>query len=147
MHSLLSAEQFTTAFYGILHTGLDTLFYVAAGSPPPLILRADGSIEWIDSTGMPLGITENNDYRIQEISFASGDLLLLYSDSLIEQKLPSGEILNETRLAEIVAQTASKRSNHLPNAILQTLLENFRNDDGEVIPLADDLTINIYLRQ
>jgi phosphoserine phosphatase RsbU/P len=147
MTTLLTAEQFTTAFYGVLHTGLNTLFYIAAGTPPPLLLRPNGTIEWIDGTGLPLGIIEQTRYPLQEISFLRGDLLLCYSDSLIEQPLPDGTMLDENNIADIVLHTLSQHPNHLPNALLEALLSHFRTPSGEVIALADDLTINMYLRK
>lgn len=147
MCALLATEQFTTAFYAVLHTGLNTLFYASAGAPPPLILRANGTIEWIDSAGLPLGISANNHYAIKEVAFDAGDLLLCYSDSLIEQPLSSGAPLSEQKISEIILNTLDNRPNHLPNALIEAFLAHFCDDTGELIALADDLTINAYLRK
>jgi sigma-B regulation protein RsbU (phosphoserine phosphatase) len=150
MVSLLAADQFATTFYAVLHLGLDTLFYVAAGAPSPLMLRDAGSespsIEWIDGTGLPIGIREKHRYPLQETPFPKGDVLLCYSDSLIEQPTCAGTLLSTDAIAELVLQTVQQKPENLPQAIIDSLLSPFRMADGSVIPFQDDLTLNVYSR-
>lgn len=61
------------------------LFEVAAaGHPPPLLLRRDGSSTWLDSTGRGTGYPQAGTDRVAAGRLAPGDTLLLYTDGLVE---------------------------------------------------------------
>lgn len=137
MHCLLQPDQFATAFYGVLHLGLDSLFYVAAGAPRPALRRADGSIEWIDSSGLPVGIRANHTYPLREIPFYAGDALLCYSDCLIEEPTLNGNLLAEENIASLFSQHQNP---------IEVLLKPFTNTNGQTTAFSDDLTVNVYVR-
>jgi serine phosphatase RsbU (regulator of sigma subunit) len=63
----------------------------AAGHPPALILRADGTVREIGQTGTLLGFT--SDVRLTEARFQlkPGDTLLLYTDGATEARRPAGD--------------------------------------------------------
>jgi len=91
---LLPSNRFATAVIGFLDDdGMLTL--VNAGHCPPMIVRANGSIEEIDSTGPPvgivLGIIPNSRWISTTITLAPGDLLVLYSDGVIESPSASDD--------------------------------------------------------
>ena len=77
--------MFVTTIYGVLDTWSGTLFLSNAGHPPPLLLRADGSLETVPSPrGRPLGIRPDSRYQVQELKMRPGDRLVLYSDGVTE---------------------------------------------------------------
>jgi sigma-B regulation protein RsbU (phosphoserine phosphatase) len=79
--------RFATAVYCVIdtHTGRVTL--AGAGHPPPVVLRADGSIETIDSEGGLLGVFDGETYDAVEFELRPGDRLLIHSDGF-EQAFP-----------------------------------------------------------
>lgn len=80
---LLPSNRFATAVIGWLDND-GTMALVNAGHCPPLIVRANGQIEEIDSTGPVAGIVPNSRWHSTTIDLAPGDLVVLYSDGVIE---------------------------------------------------------------
>ena len=103
---LLSAENaacmFVTMFHGVLDLTTGLLRYCNAGHNPPYLLRAAGGRETLKATGIPFGIDPDRPYQIAEISLASGDALLLFSDGITEAFSPTGEIFGEARLERVL---------------------------------------------
>jgi signal transduction histidine kinase/DNA-binding response OmpR family regulator/serine phosphatase RsbU (regulator of sigma subunit) len=86
--------RYCTAIYGrIERNGHDTRLCLAVGGhTPPLLLRADGSVEIPREHGPLLGVIERPSFPVTEIVLAPGDALLLYTDGLIERNpLVDGE--------------------------------------------------------
>ncbi len=87
---LLPSNRFATAVIGWLCND-GSLTLVNAGHCPPMIVRADGIIEEIDSTGPVVGIVPNGRWASETITLDPGDLLVLYSDGVIESPSSSGD--------------------------------------------------------
>ena len=81
------AVQFCSAVHGRLRAvdggGLDVQL-LAAGHPPPLVLRADGSVEVAEIHGTLLGVAPEPRFGETRIRLAPGDGLLLYTDGATE---------------------------------------------------------------
>ncbi len=138
---LLMRGQFATMFYGIVDIRANQLFYACACSPHPVILRkTTGRAEMIDGSGIPLGINLHL-YQTQTLSFAPGDILLLYSDALLETPNAKGDYLKEE---DIIALLEIHR-NATAEEIKGVLLEAFAAHAGET--LNDDLTFAILMRK
>ncbi|MBI2215290.1 MAG: serine/threonine-protein phosphatase [Acidobacteria bacterium] len=66
---------------------------VNAGHTPPVILRANGEIETIGSTGPVVGLIRGSAWRVHDASLDPGDALVLYSDGVTEAESPEGHEL------------------------------------------------------
>ncbi|MGK2858510.1 MAG: PP2C family protein-serine/threonine phosphatase [Thermoanaerobaculia bacterium] len=66
---------------------------VNAGHTPPVILRADGALETIGSTGPVVGLIRGAAWRMHDAMLAPGDSLVLYSDGVTEAESPEGQEL------------------------------------------------------
>jgi sigma-B regulation protein RsbU (phosphoserine phosphatase) len=86
---LLPSNRFATAVIGFLDDD-GTVTLVNAGHCPPMIVRANGRIEEVDSTGPVIGIIPNSRWISTTITVAPGDLLVLYSDGVIESPSATG---------------------------------------------------------
>ena len=76
---------FVTTFYGVLRPGARTLRYVNAGHNPPLLLRAStGTFETLEPTGPALGLVCDAAFSEAEVAIEPGDLLVLYTDGVID---------------------------------------------------------------
>jgi sigma-B regulation protein RsbU (phosphoserine phosphatase) len=82
-------NRFITFFFGVLDPATGTLEYVNAGHNPPLLLRADGSLEELSATGMILGILSQAVYESASTQLAAGDRLVLFSDGITEAAPPT----------------------------------------------------------
>ncbi|MBM4796580.1 serine/threonine-protein phosphatase [Streptomyces sioyaensis] len=88
-----SAESFVTALVVDVRNDGPFIEMVNCGHPPPLLLR-NGTVEILEvaEPALPLGLTapSESDYRVERFGFSPGDLLLLYTDGVIEARDRSG---------------------------------------------------------
>jgi sigma-B regulation protein RsbU (phosphoserine phosphatase) len=122
-----------------------------AGHPTPLLYRAKTK-SWLlleqrdadtaptdDIANIPLGIDDVASYQQIAFELDVGDLVLCYSDSLIESHAPNGELLGEQGLLD-VARTIPVTD---PAAITPTLLERLRALHPDNLE-EDDVTILLF---
>ena len=117
-----------------------------AGQPRPLWYRsAQKSWEQLKETAahdqaeladLPLGIIPGTDYRQSVVQLEAGDLVLLYSDGLLEARNPQDELLGEERLLEL-ARTVPVDSPAAAGQALLAEVEKFRQG----APARDDETL------
>jgi len=134
-------NRFITLFFGLIDPQRDTLTFCNAGHNPPLLVRADGTVERLRAKGTVLGIFPEIGYEEQNVAFGAGDLLAIYSDGVTEAVDADGEEFGEERLAELVG--ASRDSS--ASAIIDTVLERVSEwTDGG--PPDDDVTLIVARR-
>jgi len=107
---------------GYLATNGSSLSYVLAGQPQPLHKSGDGTVAELPlpEHRIPLGALDRGAYRPMTISLDEGDVVLGYSDGVVEALSPRGEFFGIERLKELVAQ-ASGSPEQLVGAILERL--------------------------
>ena len=122
---LMPQNRFATAVVAQLTP--DGLLTVANGGHcPPLVVRADGTIEELTSTGPILGMLRNARWRMTTTQLNHGDTLILYSDGVIEATR-DGEELGVEGLRAVV------RNARTAQAILDALSDYEREDDTTVV--------------
>jgi len=84
----LSSSQFCTAVYGVLDTETLRLTYARAGHPPPILRRADGRIEQLDTPGTLLGVFPGVEFTEATVQLERGDRVLLFTDGAEEALRP-----------------------------------------------------------
>lgn len=72
--------RFATAAYGVINLRTLQFSFSRAGHPYPMLLRADGSVEWIKPDGGLLGIFPDQQFELAKIQLEPGDRLLIYTD-------------------------------------------------------------------
>ena len=94
------ANMFVTAWIGIVDLVTGELEYVNAGHNPPLLKRADGSVEYLTAkSGPPLAVMDGVNYRRQTLMLAPGAGLVLYTDGVTEATDRAQSLYGEDRLA------------------------------------------------
>ena len=128
--------RFTTFFLGYLEPATGRVTYVNAGHNPPFVIRADGKVETLAPTGMPVGIIEEFSYNTGEVTLEPGDLLTLYSDGIPETQDADDEEYGENNFEKLLV---AERGNDLAEMFdkLQVELKDFRGD----VPIGDDVTL------
>lgn len=96
MNELLSRStddhMFATFFYTVLEGDTGRLVGVNAGHEPALVVRADGSVERLESGGLILGMLPGQTYRECEVTLDPGDVFVLYTDGITEAMGPGTRI-------------------------------------------------------
>ena len=85
-------------FVGRLDSTTGKLEYCSAGHPPAMLLRTDGTLELLTDGGMLLGVVKDAAYVRGSVELNKGDVLLAYSDGVIESRNKSEEEFGMDRL-------------------------------------------------
>lgn len=112
-HSLSQGEtsgMFLTLFFVIVDFNDSKIRFANAGHDPMVFFRKkNGKADLItEASGLPIGIMDDQTFETGEIDFEPGDLLLLTSDGIKEQKNPKGEIFGSERLQRSVEVSAAE---------------------------------------
>jgi len=86
------AHMFATFFYGALDPQSGRIAGVNAGHEPPLIVRADGTMEELPAGGLILGMLPGQTYRECSTVLGPGDSMVLYTDGITEAMGPGTRI-------------------------------------------------------
>jgi len=131
--------RFLTGCIGLLRRDDDAfaLELACAGHPDPLMVRADGSLEWLPGTGHPLGLAERAAPAVHRLRLLPGDRLLLYTDGVTEARA-GDRFFDRDGIEAAVAACAGGGSEDLVEAVIGAL-RRFRpqalRDDVAVLAL------------
>ena len=101
------------------------MYYCNAGHNPPYLFSASEnlSIQSLDRTGMPLGISDGMSWMINPVSFQPGDLLVLYTDGVTDAENPSHEFFGSERLIAMVKENLGKSAQEIYTNVIRGLSE------------------------
>jgi phosphoserine phosphatase RsbU/P len=85
----IAEGRFISFFYCTVDTDLGVLTYANAGHYPAILVRVGGSVERLSTGGPVLGVFADASYDQRQISIASGDRLILFTDGITEVR-PAG---------------------------------------------------------
>jgi sigma-B regulation protein RsbU (phosphoserine phosphatase) len=95
-------NRFATLFYAELPAGgIGPVRCLNAGHNPPLLVRS-GAVETIDPQAVPLGMFPDSRYAEGRVELSPGDLLVIYSDGLVEACDSTGTEFGLERLRRLV---------------------------------------------
>jgi serine phosphatase RsbU (regulator of sigma subunit) len=97
-------SAYATFFFADYDERAQRLRYANCGHLPALLLRYDGTLERLHSTGTVLGLFKDWDSPAAECPFNPGDTLALYTDGVTESCNVAGEEFGEQRLVEALQQ-------------------------------------------
>jgi sigma-B regulation protein RsbU (phosphoserine phosphatase) len=144
LHESLQPNEFVTAFYGVLNLGNWTFTYTNAGHNYPLLRRSGGKYEFLTEGGLPLGLFADTSYEERIIGLGSGDVMVLYTDGLVEAMDGGGGEFGVGRLTEIVERAHELTAQAILDKI-QCSLARFQEGDGPAALSGsqhqDDITI------
>ncbi|MFC1573390.1 PP2C family protein-serine/threonine phosphatase, partial [Candidatus Eisenbacteria bacterium] len=86
------SQMFATFFYGVLDQTEATLTTTNAGHNPPIVCRADGSMEMLERGGLLLGMLPGRSYEQETIVLAPGDVVVLFTDGITEAEGPIDDV-------------------------------------------------------
>ena len=94
--------RFTTAFLAEYAPASHTLKYINAGHNYPMLRLASGSIDRLQTGGLPLGIQGEATYQAGEVQLQSGDWLVIFTDGVVEAVNQRDEEYGEQRLLSVL---------------------------------------------
>ncbi|MGC1783032.1 MAG: SpoIIE family protein phosphatase [Acidobacteriaceae bacterium] len=130
--------QYVTMLFAIWNDNDKTLQIANAGACQPLFCRAKG-VEPIQAAGIPLGMFPDVEYEEFTLSTQPGDVIVFYSDGMIDAENDRDEMFDMERLTAILAKNRRCSAATMVSSILKAVsafqgtVEHF--DDETVIAL------------
>jgi Na+/proline symporter len=138
---LSRAELFVTMFFLEFDPENRQTVYASAGHSPALLWqKAAGTCRRLDAEGLILGVRREFPYEQESIRLAPGDVLLLYTDGVIEAANADHELFGEERLAEVL-RDAHQRS---PQELIELIFQRARLFSGSQT-FNDDVSLVVML--
>jgi serine phosphatase RsbU (regulator of sigma subunit) len=134
-------SRFVTLFVGVLDPASGALSYVNAGQNPPLVRRGDGRYDSLREGGMAVGMFEQATYQVGTTHLGVGDVLVMFSDGVVEAENAAGEPFDEAGVRSIVDQPIWSSAKELSWALVAAVQRH--TDDRR---LMDDLTALVARR-
>jgi phosphoserine phosphatase RsbU/P len=132
------ADRYATLFYGIFDRDTRMLRYVNAGHNPPMVIRRDGSVVWLESGGAPAGMFSDWNYEEGVVALNPGEVLIAWTDGVVEAVNPAGEEWGVEGLFEAASQTGGRTAEEIVRAIFASMdafSEGRQGDDATVVVL------------
>jgi sigma-B regulation protein RsbU (phosphoserine phosphatase) len=130
--------SYATLFFGDYDDSSRRLRYANCGHLPPLLLRAGTpKVELLRSTCTVVGLFEDWQCEVAEVTLAPGDTLVLYTDGVTEAASAGGEEFSEGRLLDTLQSRSQLAVGQLLEAIVKTV-QQFSGGEQQ-----DDITLVI----
>jgi serine phosphatase RsbU (regulator of sigma subunit) len=134
--------KYATSFVATITLATGKLRYTNAGHNPSLLVHTSGEIERLGSTGVPLGMLPEAPFTAREVDLAPGDLLVVYTDGIVEAVDPADEEFGLERLEEIC-----RDQRNIPLADLSTAIDRTLEAFAKGVPFHDDRTLVVLRRE
>ena len=141
LYAHTSPEKYATFFLALYDEPSHSLTYTNAGHLPPILLRSGGNPELLEVTGTVVGAFPWAQYEEKTVSLGRGDLLLAYTDGIVEPENVYGEAFGEERLTEILVKHAGDDSTELAARIMEAVVQWTGSTE-----LQDDMTVLLARR-
>jgi len=135
-------NRYATLFLARLDTASGELAWVNAGHAVPLVLHTDGREARLEDGGTVLGVFRETSWQEGRITLQPGDVVVVFSDGVVEASQASGTGFGPERLAEV---TRARGGGHASEVLwaLQDAAEKALATEGS----ADDHTFVVLKRQ
>ncbi|HTL44118.1 MAG TPA: SpoIIE family protein phosphatase [Vicinamibacterales bacterium] len=135
----MASGRFVTFCYSRIDVAARRLTYSNAGHNPPLLIRADGSMDRLSPGGTVLGVFPENAYEQGELVLAPHDRLVFYTDGISESRNAAGEEFTDDGVAELAGRHRALDADAMLAAMLADI-ERFNagkyEDDATLIVAA-----------
>jgi len=115
------ADRYATLFYGVLDRVTLTLRYVNAGHNPPFVIHRGGTLDRLEPSGAPVGLFPDATWSEDVIHLHPGDLVLAYTDGVIETSSPSGQEWGINGLLQAAEAARMQPADELVRSILDSM--------------------------
>lgn len=130
-----ASDMFATLFFARFLPDGRRVFWSNAGHNPPLLLRGNGDVETLDPCGPALGIVAGARFQDIDQHMAPGDVLLLYTDGVVEARDAERRFFGNTRLIEAAQRPAANAAE-----IRDNVMKALAGHTGAT-PMEDDVTL------
>jgi hypothetical protein len=123
-------------FFAIYNDATRDLTFSNCGHNPPMLLRCGGAVDRLEATATVIGLFEEWECGVGQVSLEDGDLLAVFSDG-VSEAMRKEEEFGEARLLEALRSEAGRP----PGEMLERILDQVQEFSAGA--LSDDLTLLI----
>ena len=135
----IDIDRFATLSFFTFDPATGVLQYSNAAHHPAMIYRAAaGSVEQLDTDGLPIGIEREARYSQRETRLANGDIIMMYTDGVVEAMDSRGRQYEDERLKSIFVDNASLGAEDLVKVIrtdIDAFVGNTKQHDDQTLML------------
>lgn len=135
----IDIDRFATLSFFTFDPATGVLQYSNAAHHPAMIYRAAaGSVEQLDTDGLPIGIEHEARYSQRETRLANGDIIMMYTDGVVEAMDSRGRQYEDERLKSIFVDNASLGAEDLVKVIrtdIDAFVGNAKQHDDQTLML------------
>ncbi|MDA8017960.1 MAG: SpoIIE family protein phosphatase [Thermoanaerobaculia bacterium] len=135
-------EKYATALLADLDPVAGTLQFCNAGHNPGLLVRQNGEIEHLTTSGPPLGLLPGMAFARREVEVEPGDWVVLYTDGITEASDPDDQEFGIERLEAVCSEHRGEDPDRLADVVGRHL-----DQFAQGVPYADDRTLVILKRR
>ncbi len=137
------SHRFVTLFYSDYDPRTKKLRFANAAHNPPLLWKSsDQKIIKLDAEGFVLGLQKDAEYDCGEIKLNDNDLVLYYTDGVIDTSNSLGERFDEARLIKTLTKLC--KQSYTSQEILNKIFKKLDDFTGQNRHLEDDASIVIF---
>jgi serine phosphatase RsbU (regulator of sigma subunit) len=127
--------HFASLFFADYNEPAGSLRYINCGHVPPLLFRDDGEVERLESTAPLIGMLENWDGAVREVALRPGNVLVMFTDGVIDAKNSATDEFGGDRLIQIVRNRLSLKPASLAETVIQAaqVFSGFRRQDDMTV--------------
>ena len=140
LYATTAPEKYATFYFAMYDEERHSLTYTNAGHLAPMLLRGS-DLQTLDSTGTVVGAFPVARYEEKTVSLEHGDLLVAYTDGIVEPENAYGEMFGEERLKDLLVKYAKADSAEIIARTMEAVIQ--WTGEGE---LQDDMTMVVARR-
>ncbi len=143
INDLDQSHRFVTLFYSDYDPRTKKLRFANAAHNPPLLWKSsDQKIIKLDAEGFVLGLQKDAEYNCGEIKLHENDLVLYYTDGVIDTSNSLGERFDEERLIKTLTKLC--KQSYSSQEILNKIFKKLDDFTGQNRHLEDDASIVVF---
>ena len=136
-HECQRLASFLSLFYVVVDLSKNRMIYASAGHEPPILFQKQGYSHLIESD-LLLGIDQDKTYGEGIMEIHAGDILVMFTDGVVESQNPNDEEFNRNSLVRVVEENKNRTATEIIHQILMAL-KDFMGGK----PLIDEFTLAV----
>ncbi len=143
INDLDQSHRFVTLFYSDYDPRTRKLRFANAAHNPPLLWKnSDQKIIKLDAEGFVLGLQKDAEYHCGEIKLSENDMVLYYTDGVIDTSNSLGQRFDEERLIKTLIKLC--KQSYTSQEILNKIFKKLDDFTGQNRHLEDDASMIIF---
>jgi len=139
----VDSDHYATLILAAVDAGTGMVEIANAGHQPAIICRAsDGSLEAVEAKSVPIGVERRTAYSSTNVALARGDMLVLYTDGIVETINAQGKQYGRKNLGLVIQRSRGLE----PQAIAEAIRDEVEQFAGQSLP-HDDRTVLVMKRK